>query len=226
MGILKRFKDVMNANFEGIVEKFEKPDKMIDQYLRNLESDLGEVKAETAKVMAMEKSISRRLENQASEHAVLTECAEKAVKAGNDDDARRFLEKQAALEADMSATAKSHDVALENSKKMQEMHKKITSDISSLRLQREELIAKYTVAKTAQSMAGVTEGFETRVNGNISGFNRMKEKITFEMDKAEAAEQIAEQPDDIETLKQKYVTSNKSAEIEDRLAKLKSRLSA
>ena len=56
MGIMTRFKDIMAANFNALLEKVEDPEKMIDQYLRNLEDDLGEVKKETASVMADEKS--------------------------------------------------------------------------------------------------------------------------------------------------------------------------
>ena len=55
MGILTRFKDIMSANINALLDKCEDPEKMIDQYMRNLESDLGKVKAETASVMAEEK---------------------------------------------------------------------------------------------------------------------------------------------------------------------------
>ena len=46
MGILTRFKDIMSANINALLDKCEDPEKMIDQYMRNLESDLGKVKAE------------------------------------------------------------------------------------------------------------------------------------------------------------------------------------
>ncbi|MBQ5474171.1 MAG: PspA/IM30 family protein, partial [Lachnospiraceae bacterium] len=52
MGILTRFKDIMSANINSLLDKAEDPEKMIDQYLRNMESDLGKVKSETAAVMA------------------------------------------------------------------------------------------------------------------------------------------------------------------------------
>ena len=54
MGIISRFKDIMSANINALLDKMEDPEKMVDQYLRNLESDLGKVKQETASVMADE----------------------------------------------------------------------------------------------------------------------------------------------------------------------------
>ena len=60
-GILNRFKDIMSSNINALLDKVEDPNKMIDQYLRNLESDLGKVKAETAAVMAEETRAKREL---------------------------------------------------------------------------------------------------------------------------------------------------------------------
>ena len=53
MGVIQRFKDIMSANINAMLDKAENPEKMIDQYMRNLEDDLGKVKAETASVMAL-----------------------------------------------------------------------------------------------------------------------------------------------------------------------------
>ena len=50
MGILKRFKDIMSANINAMLDKAEDPEKMIDQYLRDLQEDLRNVKSETANV--------------------------------------------------------------------------------------------------------------------------------------------------------------------------------
>ena len=62
MGIISRFKDIMSANINALLDKAEDPAKMIDQYLRDLESDLGKVKAETAAVMAEETRSKRALD--------------------------------------------------------------------------------------------------------------------------------------------------------------------
>ena len=62
MGIISRFKDIMSANINALLDKMEDPEKMVDQYLRNLESDLGKVKQETASVMADEQRAKRELD--------------------------------------------------------------------------------------------------------------------------------------------------------------------
>ena len=61
MGILTRFKDIMSANVNALLDKAEDPAKMIDQTLLNLRKDLAEVKKETAAVMADEKNAKRKV---------------------------------------------------------------------------------------------------------------------------------------------------------------------
>ena len=87
MGILTRFKDIMSSNINALLDKAEDPEKMIDQCLRNLNSDLGKVKSETAAVMADEQRAKRQLDECTQEINKIQNYAAKAVSAGNDDDA-------------------------------------------------------------------------------------------------------------------------------------------
>ena len=48
MGILSRFGDIVQANVNAVLDKMEDPSKMIDQYRRELNENLAEVKKETA----------------------------------------------------------------------------------------------------------------------------------------------------------------------------------
>ena len=97
MGILQRFGDIMSANINALLDKCEDPAKMVDQCLRDLEKDLGKVKAETASVMAEEKSAKRKLDDCEAEIAKMDEYARRAVAAGNDAEAKQFLAKKANL---------------------------------------------------------------------------------------------------------------------------------
>ena len=97
MSILTRFKDIMSSNMNALLDKAEDPEKMIDQYLRNLNSDLGKVKAETASIMAEEQRAKRVLDECKEDIDKMEKYAVKALEAGNDDDARKFLERKSNL---------------------------------------------------------------------------------------------------------------------------------
>ena len=82
MGIIARFRDIMEANFNALLDRAEDPEKMIDQYLRDLEEDLAKVKAETASVMAEETKAKRALDECIAEITKMQSYAERAVIAG------------------------------------------------------------------------------------------------------------------------------------------------
>ena len=121
MDILKRFKDIMSANINALLDKAENPEKMIDQYIRDIESDLGKVKAETASIMANEKKAKRELDECSEEIEKMQKYAEKALLAGNENDARLFLQKKNSLENEYNSLKQNYDIAVANSEKMKEI---------------------------------------------------------------------------------------------------------
>lgn len=221
MGILTRFKDIMASNVNALLDKCEDPEKMVDQYLRNLENDLASVKAETASVMADEKAAKRKLDECQEEIKKMDEYARKAVVAGNDDDARQFLSKKAELTEKMTALQKTYDLCAANSDKMKEMHAKLEEDISELRAKRDTLKAKVKVAETQKKINQMTSSAD-KAGSNMAAFARMEEKINKMTDEAEAMEELnASKKDFIEDLAEKYETKESSSDVEDELAALK-----
>ena len=150
MGILTRFKDIMSANINALLDKCEDPEKMIDQYMRNLESDLGKVKAETASVMAEETRCKRELDECTADVAKYQSYAEKALKAGNEADARTFLEKKQQLVSKQATLQQTYNIAADNAAKMRQMHDKLCKDIQSLEARRDAVKAKVAAAKAQE----------------------------------------------------------------------------
>ena len=130
-GILERFKTIMASNINAVLDKMEDPEKMIDQYLRDMEKDLGSVKAETVAVMAQESAAKRKVLECEDEIKKMESYAKKALQAGNEADARMFLEKKESIKIKLESLEKEKMVAVENSLKMREMHDKLTADIKN-----------------------------------------------------------------------------------------------
>ena len=86
MAILNRFKDIISANINSIIDRMEDPEKMIDQYLRDMLEDLAEVKESTASVMAEETRSKRKVDENEAEVKKFEELAKKALEANNEDD--------------------------------------------------------------------------------------------------------------------------------------------
>lgn len=226
-GILSRFKDIMSSNINALLDKVEDPMKMIDQYLRNLESDLGKVKAETAAVMAEETKSKRELDECIDSINKMQTYAEKALLSGNEADARTFLSKKGELNNKLISLQQTYDIAKENSTKMREMHDKLIKDISQLNTRRDKLKAKMAVANTQEKLNKVGSSVNGAI-GNMSKFDEMEAKINKKLDTSNAMAELnnSQKEENIEDLIAKYdnETKNTSSEIDDELSELKSKL--
>ena len=175
MGILTRFKDIMSANINALLDKCEDPEKMIDQYMRNLESDLGKVKAETASVMAEETRAKRELDECTEQVNKMQSYAEKALTAGNEADARKFLEKKQQLVSTQTALQQSYEAAAANAAKMRQMHDKLVKDIESLESRKAAIKAKVATAKAQERLNSIGSSV-TGANNSMAAFSKMEAK--------------------------------------------------
>ena len=223
MGIISRFKDIMAANINALLDKAEDPEKMIDQYLRNLESDLAKVKQETASVMAEETKTKRQLDECTEEIAKMQAYAEKAVLAGNDEDAKKFLMKKKDLVVKQASLQETYKLAADNAAKMRQMHDKLVSDISQLDARRDALKAKIAVAKTQETINKIGSS----VNGaadSLSAFDKLEAKVNRKLDEANAMAELNNSGvNEVNDLERKYGAYTTS-EVDDELADLKAKV--
>lgn len=228
MGILTRFKDIMSSNINALLDKAEDPEKMIDQCLRNLNSDLGKVKAETAAVMADEQRAKRKLDECTEEIEKIQRYTVKAVSAGNDSDARLFIEKKQTLIAKQSELSQMYNAAHANSENMRAMNDKLIKDIAALEERRNTVKAKINMAHAKEHINKMVSSADG-ANSSISVFEKIEEQADQMLDRANAMAELnnSNPSDELESLKAKYdddSSTNLDASVEDELAALKASL--
>jgi phage shock protein A len=226
MGILTRFKDIMSANINALLDKAEDPEKMIDQCLRDLNSDLGKVKAETASVMAEEARTKRELDECTAEINKQADYARKAVAAGNDDDAKQFLAKKASLTSKQADLQQMYDAAKNNSTRMKQMYEKLNKDIATLEEKRSTIKSKVKMAKAQEKINDMTSSANS-ASGSMDAFKRYEEKANRMLDEANAKAELnaATESSSIADLEAKYdETPEANSQIDDELAALKAEL--
>ncbi|MGO4950508.1 PspA/IM30 family protein [Paenibacillus sp. DRB1-1] len=214
MGILSRFRDIMKMNINALVDKVGDPERTIDDYMRNLNSDLGKVKAETASVLADERRAKRALDECKAEIKKLQHYASKSVEAGNEEEARKFLERKGLQAEKLGQLQTSYDVASTNAVNMKQMQEKLVSDMGQLEARRAELKGKMAVAKAQQTL--------NSMGSKNSAFEVMEEQVNRAYDEAMAiAELRAGTKDDLDALFAQY---EKSTNAEDELAAIKEKI--
>lgn len=222
-GILSRFKTIMEANINTLLDKAEDPVKMADQLARDLEKDLGEVKAETVSVMAEEKRAKRAYDEGVAEVEKLQRYAEKAVLAGNDADAKVFLSEKAAKAANLESLKGAWDLAAANAAKMREMHDKLTEQLKQVEDRKAAIRAKAAMVKSQQKANEIKSDLG---GSSLAAFDALEEKLNRKLDEAEAAAELNTKKDDMADLMAKYddTATVQDSGVEDELAALKAKL--
>ncbi len=222
MGILTRFRDIMASNINALLDKAEDPEKMIEQCLRNLNSDLGKVKSETAVIMAEEQRSKRALDDCQEETEKMQTYAVKALEANNENDARKFLEQKASFQAKLPGLQDAYNLAHTNATHMREMHDKLVDDINELESRKDMIKGKLAVAKTQERINRMGSSVSS-ANNSMASFKKYEEMADKALDTANAMAELNHSSTDqtIDDLTRKYETNSA---VDDELAALKASL--
>ena len=109
MGIFTRFRDIISANINSMLDRAEDPEKMIRLMVREIEDTLVEIKSSCAGVMANSKTVQRQAEEARGRAAGWSDKAALAVSRGRDDlarealvEKRQYIHKAEALESEFA----------------------------------------------------------------------------------------------------------------------------
>ena len=221
--ILERFNTIIKSNINALLDKAEDPAKMIDQYLLDLRESLAEVKKETAGVMAEEARCKRLMDDAQAQVDKYDDLAKKALKAGNEGDARQLIARKQELEKNLINATNTYTAAKANADKMRQMYEKLSQDVATLQARRSNIKATVAVAKTQERINDATASAES-ARGSLAAFDRMEEKAQAMLDRANAeAELNGAVESAVITLEEKYSGPNESS-VDDELARMKAEL--
>lgn len=198
MGILSRFRDVMKANVNHVLARSQDPEKTVNEYMRSLSSDLGQVKAETAAVLSDESRAKRALDECSAEIKKLQRYAEKSAESGDEAKARGFLEKKAAQTEKRNELQAVYDRASAKAEMMKHMHEKLVADMEQLEARHTELKGRMAAANRQQQ---ANERNASAANANAA-LKAMEDKANQALNEAEALAELraGAQEDDLDVL--------------------------
>ena len=222
MGIISRFKSIMESNINATLDKLEDPSKLVDQALRDLNEDLVKVKKETASVMAEEKRCQRAVIELNNEMDNYNKAIKASLLAGNEDDARVLIAKKNEKQVELDSTNQALKVAQANSQKMRDMHDKLVSDINTLNRRRQKIKSQVAMAEVQKRVNKVSSSINTA--SSLDQFSRMEAKAQNMLDSALSEAELNAQKDDTQDLLDKYNGVNTDQSVEDEINKLKSEL--
>jgi len=229
MKIFNRMKTVFQAKMSKFLDEVEDPEELLDISLKEMKEHLQQVKKSLLELTTMKKNLEKDLEDAEDKAELAQQQAQTAMNMEKEDLARAALEKKAEL-GDKIITLKSKIEKLENKIEVIKSNKKtLAGQIKDLEMKREELTV---INKSADAQLAVKE-IITGASSDITDLNeqikRAEEKVRKKEAKVSAIDELVadgelsndlNSQDDIE--KSLYEIQRK-AEIEEELAKLKSR---
>lgn len=203
MRLTTRISNIFKAIANSMLSRFERPEIMVDQYILNMEDELGKVKDRTAETMMIAKQCQRKYDGCIKELNEITELKNKAAAAGNEEDVALLSARE--LELTQTSECLLQDVVMSknNQDEMKRMHDELVAKLQDYKNKRNVFRSRLSVAKTYEYMAGVQAGY-----GNIAdcgaGFAAMEEKLDSMMLKSSALVELSRPSEPLATLKTKY----------------------
>ncbi|MCX4246677.1 PspA/IM30 family protein [Paraliomyxa miuraensis] len=221
MGLFSRLGTLIRSNINELINKAEDPEKMLNQVLVDMKSQLVEAKKQVAVAIADEKRLKKQYQAEAAKATEWERKAMLAIKAGDDNLAKAALARKG-----------EHDEVSETLRQQWEAQKQSVEQLKlalrSLDAKIEEAKRKRNILVSRQKRAEAQKTInETLSNINSTSafdtFERMSDRVTQLEAEAEATAELGGALPEA-SLEQQFKALEASSGVDDQLAALKSKM--
>jgi phage shock protein A len=214
MGIFTRFRDIVSANINSMLDKAEDPEKMIKLMIREMEDTLIELKSSCAGVIAGRKKIERKAEEILAKKNLWTDRAKLAVKKGQDDLAREALVEKRRYARVAETLVREIDEHTELIHQYQEDITELESKLVNAKEKKRVLLERH---RRASNKKRAQEDIRRSDSGDtMARFDKLESRIE-QMEAEAELVNIKEKP----SLNEEFENLAEDEEIEEELAKIK-----
>jgi len=215
MGIFSRLKTLVSSNVNDMISKAEKPEKMLNQLLIEMNEQLIESKKAVAMAIADEKKLERETANQTALAQEWERKAMLAVNAGKDDLAKEALLRKQEYEKAAAEYHKQWQSQKTSVDSLKESLRELQSKIEEAQRKKNLLIARAKRAEAQQKIQSTI----SNVSGNRTAFDAF-DRMAAKVDQMEAQADAAKELEDFSSnssLDKKFAELEKSSDSADLL---------
>ncbi len=214
MGIFTRFRDIVSANINSMLDKAEDPEKMIKLMIREMEDTLIELKSSCAGVIAGRKKIERKADEILAKKNLWSDRAKLAVKKGQDDLAREALVEKRRYAKVADTLVREIDEHTELIHQYQEDITELENKLINAKEKKRVLLERH---RRASSKKRAQEDIRRSDSGDtMARFDKLENRIE-QMEAEAELVNIKQKP----SLNEEFENLAEDAEIEEELAKIK-----
>jgi len=225
MGIFSRLKTLIAANVNSMIGKAEKPEKMLNQLIIEMNEQLIESKKAVAMAIADEKKLEREKDNQFAQSREWERKAMLAVNNSKDDLAKEALLRKQEYDNAAAEYLKQWESQKSSVEHLKESLRELQNKIEEAQRKKNLLIAR---AKRAEAQQKIQDTIST-VSGNKSAFEAF-DRMAAKVDQMEAMADASKELDDLSrgtNLERKFAELEKSDTTADiMLLELKEKMKA
>jgi phage shock protein A len=218
MGLFRRVNDIISANLNDLVDRFEDPEKMLKQAIREMEVLIEETTAAAAKAIASEKLLTKELSEHTQQMRYWQDQAERSVRSNDDALARQSLRRKGehaklarALEDQLESASRTGQTLRRQIGAMRAKHAEAKRKLATL-------AARHRAAQARQRMNSVASAASRPTNA-FAQFDRMCERVEQAEAEADAFAELVSGSDPTQSLDAAADLDNQA--IESELAALK-----
>ena len=218
--LASRISLIVRSKANALIDSLEDPAEVIDQTIVDAKKEYADLLKQSTDVFVNEKKCLKDKEDVQKEIDQFNSIAEKAVRAGNDDDATQALQHVTELEEKLDRANQRYEKAAASAKALRDKLTEMSDNIKTMEERAAGIRADMATAKVTEKVSKV------KVNDSaFKTFDRLAEKAEKERMAAETLEEFEDKKheDKNEDLAKKYSTA-KGPDVSDRLAALKAKV--
>lgn len=221
MGIFARLAQLIKSNLNDLISRSEDPEKMLNQVVLDMNTQLIEAKKQVASSIADEKRLLKQMEQEMSQAAEWERRAMMALKAGNEELAKDALSRKKehdALGTSYKEQWEKQKAAVEQLKRALRM---LNDKIEEAKRKKNVLIARKKRAEAQKAIQETMSGLKDQ--SAFETFDKMSQKIDQLEAEAEAGAELAEEYTG-DVLASKFSQLEKSSQADEELIALKRKM--
>jgi len=171
-----RITDVITANISDMIDRVEDPERMIRQIIREMEDNIRRAREGVLDAMTNEKQLGKELEHHRKQSEEWHAKAEKAIRTGKEDLARKALTRKKEHDKIVADTEGAWESARNTSVNLKTQLKKLEAKLDEARRKRASLAARQKAAEARQYMSSTTRCFDRGLIAQDK-FDRMEDRV-------------------------------------------------
>lgn len=164
MGIFTRMSNMLKSKVNSTLDEMENPIELLDQKIRDMESQLNTAKLNSAQIIGNAHEIKKKLDASEIEVKDYEDKVKLALSKNNEDLAKRALARKIESEKKRDSLKTSYDTARTQADSIKKNLAALEAELNKTRNYRDEAAARYSNAEASQKINEVLANVQTKSN--------------------------------------------------------------